>query len=103
MTDTQTTEAIQKHLDEQPTDWIARLQLADLLEDAGRMDEAKYQRWMVDRRQSPTLVAHGVWIWTYYLTKRKNGGYCYSIDRQKTEQFVMGVLVDLDWPDYDAD
>ena len=32
MTDTQTIETINAHLDEHPTDWVARLELADLLE-----------------------------------------------------------------------
>ena len=45
MTHTETIEAIHAHLDAHPTDWQARRELADLLEDEGRLDEARYQRW----------------------------------------------------------
>lgn len=39
VTDLQTIEAINRHLDQEPTDWAARLQLADLYEEAGRKRE----------------------------------------------------------------
>jgi len=111
MTDTQTTEAIQKHLDEQPTDWIARLQLADLLEDAGRMDEAKMQRWMVQWKHAPLpfvtserldvtsfsdsthgmvrALNHTVWHWY---------PKCYYGTRKEAEDSMMQLLVATNWP-----
>lgn len=50
MTDTQTTDAIGQHLKASPRDWQARLELADLFEETGEVDQAQYQRWLVEHR-----------------------------------------------------
>lgn len=63
MTDLQTIEAINRHLDQEPTDWQARLELADLLEGAGRDDEARYQRWAVRNKKAPQRLARDIWLW----------------------------------------
>lgn len=52
-TATQTIAVINAHLDENPQDWQARLELADLCEDEGRDDEARYQRWAVRWERAP--------------------------------------------------
>lgn len=48
-------EVIHQHLDENTTDWVARLQLADLLDEAGKNIEARYQRWAVQHERAPSL------------------------------------------------
>lgn len=50
---TATKEAMNARLDEEPRDWDARRELADLLEEAGQQDQAALQRWLVRHRKCP--------------------------------------------------
>lgn len=120
MTHTETIEAIHAHLDEHPTDWQARRELADLLEDAGRLDEARYQRWAVQWERAPDydpdfrFDAKNHWYWwgrdyggvpsgigaMVRLLEPVNynqGGYH---TRQIAERELMRVLIKRGWPDY---
>lgn len=71
MTDTETIEAIHAYLDEQPYDWVARLQLADLLESEGQNNEARYQRWAAQYQKAPLVRVHSSSVWDWYV-KHKN-------------------------------
>jgi len=91
MTSEMTIEAIAAHLDEQPTDWVARLQLADLLEDAGRMDEAKMQRQIVVWKDAPRRIIDDLgstWCWV--------SGVHYGT-RREAEDCMMQFFVGRDW------
>jgi uncharacterized protein (TIGR02996 family) len=64
-------EHINAHLDEHPGDTLARLALADWLEEQGRDGEAEGQRWLVAEGRCPRRVH---WFaddrqfrWTWYL------------------------------------
>lgn len=113
MTHTETIEAIHAHLDEHPTDWQARRELADLLEDEGRLDEARYQRWAVQWEKCPSSNQTGWRGWHWWATEtpwRKNSaiGHClaYQIQnyamggetREAAEADLMRVLVKNGWP-----
>lgn len=90
MTDTQTIEAINRHLDAEPTDWTARLELADLYEEAGRDDEAQYQRWAARYKKAPHRLARDgdvdtgkqFWLWwgdNKYQQEASVGGIAYRL------------------------
>lgn len=116
MTDLQTIEAINRHLDQEPTDWAARLQLADLYEEAGRLDEARYQRWAVKWKRTP-IVWEGrsskqfPWHWWIKDVHDKNepaiigviARYCdhYKghLGREEAEESLMTQLAKRGWPD----
>lgn len=119
MIDTQTIEAIHAHLDKHPTDWQARRELADLLEDVGREDESKLQLWLVEWKRAPqhypkwvTIPNDKPWYWwggsdpdnhanmgmlvTELLPKSyANGGYS---TRRDAETELLRTLIILDWP-----
>ncbi len=118
MTDTQTIEAINRHLDAEPTDWTARLELADLLEDAGREDEAdesRYQRWAVRHQRAPMRIPNSptLWQWVntshvktehqsvilrlYWKLNTWSADWGYS-SRQEAEADLMRVLIAQAWP-----
>lgn len=114
MTSTQTIEAIHLHLDNTPTDWQARRELADLLEDEGRMDEARYQRWAAQWEKAPVLNP-GVFIgWHWWRSPDSSRGnshigwlvfkinkYVSGFDtRKEAERELMRVLIAYGWPDY---
>ena len=119
MTDLQTIEAINRHLDQEPTDWTARLELADLYEEAGRDDEAQYQRWAAKHERTPIYYEKhkersmaNPWHWfswatTIYANSRIGELAC-GIDskayvhgrqtRQQAEADLMQVLIAQGWP-----
>ena len=115
MTDTQTIEAIHRHLDECPTDWTARLQLADLYEDAMLYDEARFQRWLVRYGKSPARDAwtdemESRWFWWRNAPRFRGASVGriasrlagYGIGRRArhiAEAELMEALVDCNWPD----
>ena len=69
MTDLQTVQTIQAHLDAHPADWSARMELADLLEEAGDLEQAKLQRWLVQRWLAPEVIEDGdIASWMWYAT-----------------------------------
>ena len=119
MIDTQTIEAIHAHLDECPTDWTARLELADLYEEAGRDDEAQYQRWAAKHERTPIYYEKhkerrgcmaNPWHWFSWATKiyANIGELACGIDseaymhgrqtRQQAEADLMQVLIAQGWP-----
>ena len=118
MTDLQTIEAIHRHLDECPTDWTARLQLADLYEEAGDELRARYQRWAVKWERAPmfwdcglSAIHHWHW-WARHekgITKRESltGGIAKralqyhrgSKTRREAEDDLMMTLASEGWPD----
>lgn len=67
---------IREHLESQPADWAARQMLADLYEDMGDADRARFQRWLVrwkrhadrDVWMSNSHPPHHLYWWT-------NGSY----------------------------
>lgn len=64
MTHTDLLAAIHASLDEEPADWQARRELADLLEDAGDLTGAACQRWMVAEGKHPYRGPVGrEWWW----------------------------------------
>ncbi len=118
MTDTQTIEAINAHLDDNPTDWTARLELADLYEEAGRDDEARYQRWAVKYERAPSIwegrhfPEQHPWHWWVeggrrdgasdgigQLARMKlNSFHRGYVTRQEAEADLMRVLIAQAWP-----
>lgn len=46
-------EAINAHLDQSPTDWDARLVLADAYEDAREGDKARFQKFLAQKQITP--------------------------------------------------
>lgn len=74
MTHTADLAALHAHLDARPDDWTARRQLADLLTDLGRDQEAACQRWMVKHRRCPRTrwldlhYLHGWHWWRSYVS-----------------------------------
>jgi hypothetical protein len=65
MTHTDLLAAVHRRLDEEPADWQARRELADLLEEAGDLAGAACQRWMAAARKHP-CVSHELWWWPWY-------------------------------------
>lgn len=68
------------HLDNNPADWATRLVYSDWLEDEGRVEEAKFQRWLVAVKRhpwesrakvsgtaSPSVVRYQWWFFTAQL------------------------------------
>lgn len=117
MTDTQTIEAINAHLDECPTDWTARLQLADLYEGAGREDEARYQRWAVQWEKAPEIWpgrGHDQHPWHWWAIRSARGSQASRLGilvrrsiasfqlgsrtRQDAEADLMLALIAQGWP-----
>ena len=115
MIDTQTIEAIHAHIDECPTDWQARRELADLLEEAGREDEAQYQRWAAKHERSPIGIRDWPSLWQWLRTchtppehpavilslyERLNSWYAdWGYDsRRRAEADLLRVLVEQGWP-----
>jgi|SRR5574343_456816 len=121
MTDTQTIETINAHLDEHPTDWVARLELADLLEEIGEEDRARYQRWAVEWERAPQVwdwlrVYCGQVRWHWWIGSEKDStkhpeavigaaagslaNYQSGADtRQRAEDELMLALIHKSWPD----
>jgi len=62
-TATQTIAVIEKHLDARPMDWQARRELADMLVDECRDDEARLQRWLAEHQRAP----YKWWVAWYWL------------------------------------
>lgn len=59
-------EAIHAYLDENPGDLDVRRELADLLQDEGRHDEADHQRWLAGEGKWPGRATRGraaTWHW----------------------------------------
>jgi len=115
MTDTQTIEAINRHLDECPTDWTSRLELADLLEEIGEEERARYQRWAVKWERSPIVWRkRASWRkpWHWWGDNYRNGEDCIGMlvnyldgyspgynTRQQGEDELMQALILKGWPD----
>lgn len=59
---------LQSHLDSDPGDGLARLLLADLLEEQGRDDEARFQRWLAEHKLWPDndLAFYGGTGWQWW-------------------------------------
>lgn len=108
-------ETIHKHLDKKPTDWQARQELADLLEEAGHNDEARLQRWLVEYKRSPMIWETRMpdtlpWHWWsgFHAPDFSTVGKRitdvmprYSLGhatRQLAEQCLLQVLQQLSWP-----
>ncbi len=71
-------ERLHQHLDEHPEDWEARLVLADLEEERGRMDIATGLRWLVDNKKradnewgDPPCFTQG-WHWWARLSGKEH-------------------------------
>ena len=117
MTDTMTAEAIHRHLDDEPTDWLARLELADLYEQAGDLACSRLQRWLARHQKAPfhlTDEAASWWQWfavgTCFDDRRaalgdrlygrllpwqRSWGYG---TRHAAEQALLVALQATDWP-----
>lgn len=64
MTDRDLINAIHNRLDEEPADWQARRELADLLEEVGDTAGAATQRWMVAEGRKPwRWSCQDRWVW----------------------------------------
>lgn len=116
-----TLDTIRAHLDKEPKDWQARRELADLLEEAGRDDEARLQRWLVQWKRAPHYmptfqpVAMRYWYWWSNSTNRNNEVHClggmvmrmspkmYSdggyATREEAERELLLLLIRENWPD----
>ena len=121
MTSELTIEAIAAHLDEQPADWVARLQLADLMEEGGYLLDAKLQRWLAQYKKTPHKSHHITpymrtnptigwrWNWRYVYPNDVSwlGGaitfhleyHDYGYDsRVEAERDLLMVLESMGWP-----
>lgn len=105
------TVVIHAHLDEQPEDWVARLQLADLLDEAGQDKEAQYQRWAAKFKKRPqrmTRTAIKPWHWFVgnqfpcasvgILAYRMFDYYSGFVSRQAAEHALLRQLEHDHWP-----
>lgn len=106
MDNIKTVETIHAHLDENPTDWQARAELADLYEEIGDMKHARLQRWLVTFRRAPLKeISDGSWGWAQYaapaaigaLATRTNYESGYAT-RNLAEEGLLSVLQSKRWP-----
>lgn len=81
-------EDIHKHLQSAPTDWAARSQLGDALEECGFPEEAFTQRWMAANQRRP-------------LQMYKSGrGYVYQLGRGHVYQWWDVISLSMDLGNY---
>ena len=114
MTATQTIETINAHLDKHPADWVSRLELADLYEEAGEGDASRMQRWLVKYKKAPQSRIWAIgsprrWHWWAFAIGAKQsylGGLSLHTDdsgqgystRSQAEEGLMRVLIAANWP-----
>ena len=70
MTDRDLINAIHNRLDEEPADWQARRELADLLEEQGDLTGAACQRWMIAEQRRPWNAAGAGSVWSWSVSHR---------------------------------